>query len=128
MNERKIENLLNLSDEERYDYFVRKVAEYDEVWSLYHEKGWAVLSDNASRVIVPFWPEEEFASICCSSQWDGYSARKINLKDFMEKWLPGMEKDNRYVNVFYSPKTKFGLVIKPADLLQDLKQECENYL
>lgn len=30
----KIENILKMSEDERYDYFVRKVADFEQIWGL----------------------------------------------------------------------------------------------
>jgi hypothetical protein len=127
MNTHKIQNVINLNVEQRYDYFIRKVAEYEEVWGLY-ENGWALLSDKDKRIIIPFWPEEDFALLCCTEQWANYQPKMISLDDFVNKWLPGMHSDNRYANIFYTPATKIGTVVEPNVLLENLKEEMENYL
>jgi hypothetical protein len=98
------------------------------VWGLFHEDGWALLCDSDKRVIVPFWPEQEFASLCCSEQWVAYKPKMIPLSDFKNKWLPGMQKENRLVNVFYTTATKMGSIVKPDIVLKDLEQEIQNYL
>lgn len=128
MNKQKIENIINLPVEERYGYFIRKVAEFEEVWGIYHDNGWAILSDNENRIVVPFWPEEAFAQLCCSEQWEGYTPKLIALPDFIDKWLPGMKKDNRFANIFYIPGTKTGTIISPDILAEDLNEEKKNYL
>jgi len=127
MNKKKLENVIALPVQERYAYFVRKVTDFEEVWALSHEAGFATLSDDKG-IVVPFWPEEEFALLCCSDQWEKYTPKLISLDDFMHKWLPGMEKDGRKVNVFYLPDTGPGNIIGPLDLLKDLKEELQNYL
>jgi Protein of unknown function (DUF2750) len=127
MNQKKIESVIKLPINERYDYFVRKVAEFDEVWGLFDTNGWAIMTDNEKRVVVPFWPEEEFAKICCTDQWSSYLPKMIPLSAFVEKWLPGMKQDNRVVNIFYTPESKDGSIIDPDVLLNDLKDELAKY-
>jgi hypothetical protein len=122
MNKNKIENVIMLSLEDRYSYFVQKVTDFEEVWGIYHDNGWAVMSDNNSNMVIPFWPEEEFALLCCTEQWEGYVPKAISLNDFMNKWLPGMEKDHRMVNVFLTADEKQGVIIRPLELLKDLKE------
>lgn len=34
MRNSKIDNVINLTASERYDYFIRKVADFEEVWGL----------------------------------------------------------------------------------------------
>ena len=128
MNTKKIENVISMPVEERYDYFIRKVAEFKEVWSIGNENGWALLNDNENRIIVPFWPEKEFALLCCSEQWTNYTPKLIMLNDFMSRWLPGMKNDNRFANVFYTPTNRTGSIVEPDTLLQDINDEEQNYL
>jgi len=128
MNTKKIENVIGLPMEERYNYFIRKVAEFEEVWGLYHEDGWAVLSDKDNRTILPFWPEEDFALLCCFEQWKNYTPKLISLDDFINKWLKGMKNDNRFANIFYVQETKIGNIVTPDILIEDLNEEIKNYL
>jgi len=59
---KKIENILRMSEDERYNYFIRKVADFEELWGL-NDDGWALLGDNDDNRIFPVWPEKEFAVI-----------------------------------------------------------------
>jgi hypothetical protein len=126
MNQRKIDNVTKLSIEDRYDYFIRNVAELEEVWGLYKDS-WALLSDDGDEIVFPVWPEKEFAALCCTGKWAEYTPKLIPLIDFMGQWIPKMEKDGVYANVFYVPDNKIGSIIKPDILLNDLKDELEKY-
>ncbi|MGS1076170.1 DUF2750 domain-containing protein [Burkholderia glumae] len=69
---RKIENVLGLGKQERCDYFVRKVADFEVVWGL-RDSGWAS-GEVGGRIAVPFWPEADFASRCTVGEWSGFHA------------------------------------------------------
>lgn len=114
-----------MSSEERYDYFIRKVADFEIVWGL-NDGGWAILSDNEGNEVFPFWPEKELAEICVQDSWSSYKPKSIELNHFIEKWLTGMEKDGILVGVFYTPEGK-GVVVQPAKLKADLEEELEQY-
>jgi len=122
---KKIENVIKLPPEERYDYFLRKVADFEQVWGLYSE-GWAILKDGQGKKVMPFWPEEEFAQICAKDTWQGYAPKSIELYDFIEKWLTGMYDDDIKVGVFYVPEGK-GVTRYPHELKEDLEEELEQY-
>lgn len=56
----EVENVVRLSPEERYDFFVTRVVEKEEIWAAFDEQG--ILSYEAdSRTLVPFWPQRRFA-------------------------------------------------------------------
>lgn len=122
---KKIENVVKLSDEDRYDYFIRKVADFEELWGL-HNNGWALLGDDLNNQILPFWPEKEFAELCAVGQWAEYKAKSINLDSFLEKWVSGMEKDKMLVNIFRTPRSK-GKTVSPRELGNDIEEELEQY-
>ncbi|HVW50489.1 MAG TPA: DUF2750 domain-containing protein [Trinickia sp.] len=121
---KKIENVLRLDEQSRCDYFVRKVADFEVVWGLF-DTGWATASAGATTA-VPFWPEEEFAALCATAEWQRFHPKSIALDDFLGRWLPGMEKDHRVCVVFSTP-TDRGSLLHPRDLDKLIRQELEQY-
>ena len=113
---RRIENIFKLDSRLRFDYFIRKVVDFEVVWGLYGT-GWAASIVNGEEVI-PFWPEEEFARICADGEWKGFSAKAILLDNFLLKWLPGMKRDGRRSAVF--PNVDGKAVVVDVDELYDL--------
>jgi hypothetical protein len=122
---KKIENVIKLSEEDRYNYFIRKVADFEEVWGLNND-GWALLGNDLNNQIFPFWPEKEFAEICATEQWLGYSPQSISLDAFLEKWIPGMINDKLLVSIFQTPKSK-GSIVNPQKLMNDINEELSQY-
>jgi hypothetical protein len=125
INRNKANNIMSSSAEERYNYFIRKVADFQEVWGLYNE-GWAMLADNKEQTIIPFWPEEAFAKLCVGGAWENYEPKKIELNIFLEKWLPGMRNDGKFVGIFYNTDGK-GIVVQPDKLLENIQEELDQY-
>ncbi|MBU6956900.1 DUF2750 domain-containing protein [Pseudomonas sp. CVAP len=123
-HQKKIENVLRLAPQERYDYFIRKVADVEVVWALF-DNGWAT-AESGKITAVPFWPEEGFATLCASAEWNGFTAKPIELNDFLMRWLPGMQGDGRICQIFSTPDEQ-GLLVPPEDLLGVIKQELEQY-
>ncbi len=119
----KLKRVISMSGAERFDYFVRKVADFDEVWGL-HGKGWATATDEDGKVAVPFWPEADFAAECAVEEWDGYQPKSITLDDFLGKWLPGLLADQRLVAVFPTPASR-GVLVEPDSVDSALRRELE---
>ena len=122
MKNSKIDNVVNLTPSERYDYFIRKVADFEEVWGLKDTEGWALMG-NEKQVLLPVWCEIGFAELC---KWDNYQPTAIPLDDFIEKLLPKLEKDNVMLAIFPTPKGK-GIICKIQDVKSDIEKECEQY-
>jgi hypothetical protein len=115
---------VTLPGAKRYEYFVKKVTDWEVVWGLFSE-GWATAADSEDTVL-PFWPGFEFAALCAEGAWTGYAPKEIQLYDFLETWLPGMGKDGLKVAVFPVAAGQ-GVVVTPARLQQDLAEECAKY-
>lgn len=125
MHPAKKANVLDLDGLERHSYFVRKVADTQCVWGL-NRSGWAMVSDNEGRKLLPFWPEEEFADACASGLWIDYVPKSIEISDFLEKWLPGMQRDGLGVAVFPTPSDR-GVIAEPGALRDALQVELAKY-
>ena len=46
MNEKEVENVISLPAEGRYEYFIKRVADWEVVWSLGNEDGWVLAGDD----------------------------------------------------------------------------------
>ena len=124
MHPEKFKQVAQLPSAERHTYFVRKVADTQEVWGLHHD-GWAT-AQAGGKVAIPFWPEAAFAQACASGDWAGFQPRAIALGDFLDRWLPGMANNDQLASVFSVPQGGASIVA-PADLLRDLQHESEQY-
>lgn len=122
---KKIKNITAMKAPERYEYFVRKTVDFEKVWGLY-EDGWAVAEDSKGHKAIPFWPEKEFAEVCCDAVWKSYEPKAIDLESFLERWIPGMEDDEMLVAVFPTPADN-GIFVSAAQLGADLSGEIEQY-
>lgn len=125
MNEIEFNSVQNLSAQKRYKYFIKKIVDSEEIWGLYKE-GWAIAKDNNSHQYLLFWPKKEFAEANAVEMWSSYIPMSISLNDFIEKWAPGMSKDNIYAAIFYMPQNN-GVIIEANMLLKDIKLELDNY-
>jgi hypothetical protein len=124
MNSKEFEAVLKQPPAIRYEYFIKKVVDFEEVWGLYHD-GWATALDEEGNTLIPFFPKKEFAESCAKNEWQGYEAKPIHLDDFMEKWLTGMKKDGIKPSIF--PTDDDTSVANIEVILNDLEAELENY-
>lgn len=124
-NPKEIEAVMKLPAPQRYEYFIKKVADWEEVWGLY-EVGWAMVGDDEGNRLIPFWAKREFAEACALHDWKMYSPKSIPLDTFMEKWIPGMVKDKIKASISMTPGGQ-GVNVEPLRLLNDIENELENY-
>jgi len=126
MNDKEYSSVMALSGPDRYSYAIKRVADQEEIWSLWAEDGWALASDDQGRELIPVWPHPRLASACAKDEWAKYQPRSIDLESWMEKWTPGMLSDHRLVAVFPIPSDK-GVVVEPERFGEDLELGASLY-
>jgi Protein of unknown function (DUF2750) len=110
---------------ERYAYFVKRVTDEQRLWSLWND-GWVLATDDAGRELVPVWPHQYYANRCAEGEWSGSIPKEIGLDSWMERWLPGIDRDSRRIAIFPTSESK-GVVVSAERLTFDLEEELENY-
>lgn len=124
MNPKKAKLASEMKASERYEYFIRKVCDFEVVWGLYNE-GWATGKAGLDSVI-PVWPEREFAASCSAGEWSGFSPREIPLDDFMVRWIPGATADGNRFAIFPTPNQR-AITVENNKLLADIGLENSSY-
>ncbi|MCI0569535.1 MAG: DUF2750 domain-containing protein [Myxococcaceae bacterium] len=125
MHPKKLANVTAMDARARYDYFVRRIADSEEVWGLFND-GWATAANDLGDKALPFWPERELAEVCSTAEWATYTPARIPVAEFLQKWLRGMEQEALLVAVFPTPQDK-GVCVQPSKLAADLKVELDEY-
>src|SRR5690349_12168233 len=125
VNGKEFESVTHLDPKRRYEYFIKKVADWQEIWSLWKE-GWVLMEDKEGKEVVPVWPHPIYAEATAVGEWLGYAPKKINLEDWFTKWTPGMEKDHRSVAVFPTMEGET-TTVSPLRLRDDLQEELAKY-
>lgn len=123
LHEKEFDQVRRLPPLGRYEYFIKRVADSQSLWSLWSD-GWALMGDDEGEA-VPVWPHPRFAEAFATGEWDGYSPQRIGLDDWLAKWIPGMETDRRRVAVF--PAEGATTKATPAQLRHDLEREMAKY-
>lgn len=124
LNNKEIEVVSKLPTSKRYEYFIKKVADFEEVWGLFDD-GWAISEDDNGNPLMPFWPKKEFANLCAVNEWKNYKAELIELEDFMQEWLPGMKEDGIKLSIFWNNVDS--AVLDIDTLILDLEDELKKY-
>ena len=121
------ENVMSFTAKERYEHFIIKVADWEQLWGLYNEnKGWFLRTTDENVEYLSIWPHPEYAKNIGKEYYPEYNEEEISLENFMSNLLPKLEKDNVKIGVFPDPEGNTWLM-EAKDLLQDLQDECEQH-
>lgn len=125
MHERQIDNLLKLSPEQRYEYFVRYCADFEQVWGLaVDEDNWVIFKDADGDDIFPLWSHPDLAEACCFKEHKqmGAKPQAIGLESFIKNCIPDMVSDGVKFGIFYD-KSREGLMLEGNVLKAALEEE-----
>ena len=100
LGESDIKAILDLSPAERYRYFIDRVEEKNEVWSLFDE-GWATSEDKQGNTLLPLWPDKEFAELCIAGHWSTFKAKAIPMSEVLNDMIPSLRTADILPGVFY---------------------------
>ena len=127
MHPDKLKSVLALSSQDRYWYFVRKVADAQLIWGLQGEQNrWVVCEAQTGMIVYPLWPEKEYAEANKTGSWANTHVSEIPIDTFLTEWLPKMHKNNEKIGVFWD-MNGLGVDVNPLVLAADLLEECKNY-
>lgn len=124
MINKEIENVLKLNNEKKYEYFIKKIADYEEVWALKDDDGWATLGDE-DNVFFPVWAKKDYSNLCVKEEWIGYTSQKISIQEFVENWIPGLKRDNIRITIMWHNGK--GIDVDWDILINDIMAELEKY-
>ena len=117
ISDEEFETTVALDTEERYAYFVKSVRQAGQVWALRASDGFVIMGDESGGEYLPVWPGERFAAAYASP---GENPEPIPMDAWMERWLPGLERDNSGVAVF-PVEDDSGAVVALDQLRADLE-------
>ena len=100
LGESDIKAILDLSPAERYRYFIERVQEKNEVWSLFDD-GWATSEDKQGNTLLPLWPDKEFAELCIAGHWVTFKAKAIPMSEVLNDMIPSLRTADILPGVFY---------------------------
>lgn len=120
-----VASVLALPGLERYGHFIKVVADWQQVWGLYHD-GWALASSEDGTVVFPMWPAREYAEACANNNWSGYEPRAFDLDELLNDLLPKLERDRMMPGIFFTPQRK-GVTPSVSQFRHDLDVELEKY-
>jgi hypothetical protein len=126
INAQHFTNVSKLKAPERYDYFVKRVADWGEAWTLQRERGWVAGVDDDGTIHVPLWSHPLFAEMCMKDEWSKGTVISLNLDDLLDNVLPQLERDKQRISVMPLAE-RGGVSVDPNRLREDLLSELDKF-
>lgn len=126
INKQEIENVSRLEPFKRYKYFIKKIADFEELWILVDENEEIALSMIDKKTLVTVWSAKEFADSCLNEKWENYVPFKLTLDQMEQAIFSHIEENSYLINVF-PVNNKSGFVVNLHEFIRDLNEELEWY-
>jgi hypothetical protein len=122
----EVDKVSALKPFDRYKYTVKKVADFELIYTLVHEDGTWALAEVEGKTIVSLWPAVVYAQANATGVWASYQTLAISLDELLSTRLASFEENGFLINVFSKP-SKTGFVVSSDEFRADLEEELENY-
>ena len=126
MNEKQFESVQSLDSNARFQHFVSKVADWEQLWAVKNDEGWLVPVAPEGFEYFPVWPHPEYAQKITDLNFPGHKAEEISLQEFLSHWLPLLQDDDVKVAVFPNREWTYWC-IEADDLMAELVEEMRQY-
>ncbi|CAM3146991.1 DUF2750 domain-containing protein [Chryseobacterium flavum] len=124
MNPKEKENILKLKPFKRYQYFIKKIADFEEIWTIVDENGDYAISEIDGLNLISFWTAEEFIRSNLEAGWENCKPLKLTLADLEESLYDIIRSEDYLIDVF-PINAKSGFVVKLEEFKRDLDEELE---
>ncbi|MGA3598945.1 DUF2750 domain-containing protein [Lysinibacillus agricola] len=116
--------MIKKSARDRYIYSVKRIADWEEAWSLKLNEGFVTTSDKEGNLSMPIWPFKEYAMKCVGDEWENCKTQKIDLHTLLEEILPNLSEEGTQVVVFKVPEDPEVVRVSADDFKNNLLYEC----
>lgn len=124
MHDKKFENIMKFNNLGRYEYLIRKVADFEEIYLILGSFSEMFISNITGVDCSLVFPEKEFAEIFIS-QNSHCKVKKMDLYQFLD-WLEKDDEDRLNFAVFPDMQ-KNANIVSASKLRMDLIEECKQY-
>ncbi len=118
----EIISLQKMSPQDRYNYFVKKFADFEEACTLSNIANNFASSEWNEHLVFPIWSSYEFAKLCAVDEWDGLIPKNLLLEEFLTTWLISFAEDETLIEVFPTIGSR-GFIVTPQELYRDVCME-----
>lgn len=123
---KEIDAVTNLDANKRYEYSIKRIADFETLWVLGDGQGLRTYEDETGNIIFPIWPFKEFAVLCCTGAFADSQAEELQLNAFIEDYIPDFKESGYKLSILPLPSDK-GAIVEIDSFRKALQKELDNY-
>lgn len=125
-NDQAISRISSLSPFERYQHFIKRIADFEEYWLLENDNKDIAFASVDEKILLPIWSAREFTIGCQQGVWVDYHPKVYSLEDLETSFLQKVDDLNALIDVF-PVGGKSGFVVSNEEFVRDLNEELRKY-
>ena len=129
ISKQEFEAITKLVPEKRYDYFIKRICDWEQVWTLYNDDCIILNEDKKGDLFILLFPFEPFASYYAIKTEGMQNAvcKSYSIKDFFGSFLEKLLSNNITKALVFPIPNGFGLNVPIKTIKEDVNEELENY-
>jgi len=126
IHEKELQNVFNLDAKERYEHFIGKTCDWEEVWLLSDSKQCVLKVAFEGVEYIPVWPHPDYAVAFAKNSYSEYRPAHFDIYSFVDSFLKEFVGLNIKIGVLPNLETTVWLMT-PEDLQEDISDELGQY-
>ena len=129
ITEQEIEAIIKLTPQQRYAYFLKRICDWEQVWTLY-EDDYIVLNEAKNgKLYILLFPFKDFAEHYATNTrgMKGVSYKSFEINEFLETIIKKLQANNVSNALVFPVANGYGLNVSMTDMVKDIQSELENY-
>lgn len=123
---KEIEAVISLDANKRYEYSVKRIADFEALWIIGDDQGLRTYEDETGNIVFPIWPFKEFALLCCTGDFADCQPEELQLNEFLEDYVPDFKESGYKLSILPLPANK-GAVVDIDTFEKTLQIELDKY-
>jgi Protein of unknown function (DUF2750) len=126
LNEQEFGAVSALPPGDRYNHFVKRVADWEWVWVLEAPGGGLAQAASDGGPYLAVWPHPRYAEACASDDWSGTKPAAFEVHKWVNEFLPQLVAEGTMLVVFPTPEHQ-GFIVPPEGMKHDIEAELSLY-
>ena len=129
VSKQEIEAVIKLSPEKRYKYFIKRICDWELIWTLYEDHSIILNEGKNGELYMILFPFIDFASyyVTKTKEMSGSLCKSFELEEFLNTTLGKLQLHNINKALIFPVPNGFGLNVSVSKLIEDINKELENY-
>lgn len=130
INEQEILNVSGLDPEERYQYFIKRICDWEVIWVMYNEEsGYALNVDTLDQKYLYLFPNETFTQLYINAdvEFHEFQPTRIDLHEFKDSLVAKFKAKGVHLALVFPVANGYGLNVELDTICKNIDEEIDEH-